>query len=160
VPGPFGATLLIGYSTRSGEYTRSRYLATLAQRKPRVTGWTGSPWILVAFPSSTVMSTPQASGQSCGQAAWTICFTSYRLYGHSPGRRRVEKTNKMGRRKAAPRKFSVLNYGNTRTRPATTMGFWVLRSLNTSPRVTRLAAPADCKPASPLIFSNMVGSPV
>src|SRR6266550_7305719 len=26
-----------------GEYTRSRYLATLAQRNPRVTGWEGSP---------------------------------------------------------------------------------------------------------------------
>src|ERR1700693_3084208 len=70
----FGATRRIGYSTRWGEYTRSRYLATLAQRKPRVTGWAGSPWIRVARPFSTVMSTPQASGQSCGQAAWTTFF--------------------------------------------------------------------------------------
>ena len=36
--GPFGATRLRGYNTRSGEYTRSRYFATFAQRKPRVTG--------------------------------------------------------------------------------------------------------------------------
>src|SRR5277367_4763167 len=35
---PFGPTRRIGYKTRSGEYTRSRYLATLAHRKPRVTG--------------------------------------------------------------------------------------------------------------------------
>src|SRR5208337_4918262 len=67
--GPFNPTRFIGYSTRSGEYTRSRYLATLAQRKPRVTGCAGSPWILVARPFSTVISTPQASGQSWGQAA-------------------------------------------------------------------------------------------
>src|SRR5882762_267087 len=72
--GPFGFTLLIGYRTRSGEYTRSRYLATLAQRNPRVTGCPGSPWILVARPSSMVIRTPQASGQSCGQAAWTTRF--------------------------------------------------------------------------------------
>src|ERR1700682_639505 len=71
---PFGFTLRIGYSTRSGEYTRSRYLATLAQRNPRVTGCSGSPWILVAHPSSMVIRTPQASGQSCGQAAWTTRF--------------------------------------------------------------------------------------
>ena len=35
---PLGAILLMGYSRRSGEYTRSRYLATLPQRNPRVTG--------------------------------------------------------------------------------------------------------------------------
>ena len=35
---PSGATLRMGYSTRSGEYTRSRYLATFAHKKPRVTG--------------------------------------------------------------------------------------------------------------------------
>src|SRR6185503_3125765 len=29
--GPFGATRFIGYSTRSGEYTRSRYFATFAE---------------------------------------------------------------------------------------------------------------------------------
>src|SRR5215831_16460265 len=73
--GPFGATRLRGYNTRSGEYTRSRYFATLAHRNPRVIGCVGSPWILVARPSSTVIKTPQASGQSCGQAAWTTLFT-------------------------------------------------------------------------------------
>src|SRR6185503_6153546 len=73
--GPFGATRLRGYNTRSGEYTRSRYFATFAQRNPRVTGCEGSPWIFVARPSSTVIRTPQASGQSCGQAAWTTLFT-------------------------------------------------------------------------------------
>src|SRR5580700_11743415 len=46
--GPFGLTRRIGYKTRSGEYTRSRYLATFAHRKPRVTGCAGSPTILVA----------------------------------------------------------------------------------------------------------------
>src|SRR5215471_17829926 len=73
-PGPLGPTLRIGYSTRSGEYTRSRYFATLAHKNPRVTGCSGSPWILVARPSCTVIKTPQASGQSCGQAAWTTFF--------------------------------------------------------------------------------------
>src|ERR1700730_1603939 len=72
--GPFAPTRLIGYKTRSGEYTRSRYLATFAHKKPRVTGCAGSPLTLVARPSSTVIKTPQASGQSCGQAAWTTCF--------------------------------------------------------------------------------------
>src|SRR6266700_6777961 len=72
--GPVGPTLLIGYSTRSGEYTRSKYFATLAHKNPRVTGCAGSPWIFTALPSSTVIRTPQASGQSCGQAAWTTCF--------------------------------------------------------------------------------------
>src|SRR5579862_5260828 len=73
----------MGYKTRSGEYTRSRYFATLAHKNPRVTGCSGSPWIFVARPSSTVISTPQASGQSCGQAAWTTCFIDLRLYGAS-----------------------------------------------------------------------------
>jgi len=40
---PFGAALRMGYKTRSGEYTRSRYFATLAQRNPWVTGCSGSP---------------------------------------------------------------------------------------------------------------------
>src|SRR4051812_46979550 len=73
VAGPLGtfARRFIGYSSRSGAYTLSIYLVTLAQRNPRVIGCCGSPSILTALPSSTVMSTPQASGQSCGQAAWT-----------------------------------------------------------------------------------------
>src|SRR6266852_8573378 len=79
--GPFGFTRLIGYSTLSGEYTRSRYLATFAHKNPRVTGCAGSPCIFVALPSSTVIRTPQASGQSWGHAAWTTFFTMLRLYG-------------------------------------------------------------------------------
>src|SRR4051812_20626241 len=73
VAGPLGtpARRFIGYSSRSGEYTLSIYLVTLAQRNPRVMGCCGSPWIFSALPSSTVIRTPQASGQSCGQAAWT-----------------------------------------------------------------------------------------
>ena len=43
LPRPFGRTRRMGYSTRSGEYTRSRYFATLAHKKPRVTGCAGSP---------------------------------------------------------------------------------------------------------------------
>src|SRR5215468_6347783 len=45
--GPFGATRLRGCNTRSGEYTRSRYFATFAQRNPWVIGCEGSPWIPV-----------------------------------------------------------------------------------------------------------------
>src|SRR5712691_1678927 len=78
---PLGTVLLrrMGYSTRSEEYTRSRYLATLPQRNPRVTGCEGSPCILTARPElapsvSTVIRTPQASGQSCGHAAYTCFF--------------------------------------------------------------------------------------
>src|SRR5215469_8440369 len=69
----------MGYSTRSGEYTRSRYFATLAHRNPCVMGCAGSPWILVARPSSTVISVPQASGQSCGHAACMTFFITQRL---------------------------------------------------------------------------------
>ena len=76
VPEPLSVTRRMGYSRRSGEYTRSRYCATLAHKKPRVTGCMGSPLMAVAcgapFLSSIVMSTPQASGQSWGQAAWTV----------------------------------------------------------------------------------------
>src|SRR5580765_6054551 len=64
----------MGYSTRSGEYTRSTYFDTFAHKNPRVTGCSGSPWIFVARPSCTVIKTPQASGQSCGQAAFTTSF--------------------------------------------------------------------------------------
>ena len=35
---PFAASLRIGYNTRSGEYTRSKYFATLAHKNPRVIG--------------------------------------------------------------------------------------------------------------------------
>src|SRR5260370_31204907 len=80
-PPPLGTFFLrrMGYSTRSEEYTRSRYLATLPQRNPRVTGCEGSPCILTARPElapsvSTVIRTPQASGQSCGHAAYTCFF--------------------------------------------------------------------------------------
>src|SRR5665213_3291746 len=76
VSGPFAAPAFrrIGYSSRSGEYTRSRYRATFPHRKPLVTGCPGSPCTLVARPVSvsTVTSTPQESGQSCVQTAWTI----------------------------------------------------------------------------------------
>ena len=41
--GPLGPIRLSGYNTRSGEYTRSRYFATLAHKNPRVTGCSGSP---------------------------------------------------------------------------------------------------------------------
>src|SRR5439155_13715481 len=80
VPRPFGPTLLIGYSTRSREYTRSRYFATLAHRKPRVIGCEGSPWIFTALPLSTVIRTPQASGQSWGHAACTTCFMVFIIW--------------------------------------------------------------------------------
>src|SRR5579885_2555946 len=78
----------MGYNTRSGEYTRSRYFETLAHKNPRVKGCAGSHLIFVARPSSTVIRTPQASGQSCGQAAWTTCFISpdYRAWLHAGGR--------------------------------------------------------------------------
>src|SRR5437764_13380904 len=39
--------------------------------EPSVNGDCGSPWILVATPSSTVTSIAQVSGQSCGQATRT-----------------------------------------------------------------------------------------
>ena len=41
--GPLGPILRMGYITRSGEYTRSRYFATFAHKNPRVTGCSGSP---------------------------------------------------------------------------------------------------------------------
>src|SRR5581483_10249355 len=91
--GPFGATRRSGYSTRSGEYTRSRYFATLAHKKPRVTGWAGSPWIFTARSSSTVIRTPQASGQSCGQAAWTTFLTMTDYKGESAVGRRLSCSN-------------------------------------------------------------------
>src|SRR5579885_1954276 len=71
----------MGYNTRSGEYTRSRYFETLAHKNPRVKGCAGSPLIFVARPSCTVIRTPQASGQSCGHAAWMTCGMKVKLYG-------------------------------------------------------------------------------
>ena len=39
----FGADASHGIEQAVGEYSRSRYCATLPHRKPRVTGWSGSP---------------------------------------------------------------------------------------------------------------------
>src|SRR5579859_6475543 len=71
---------LIGYSSPSGEYTRSKYFATFPHRNPRVTGCDGSPCIFTARPvaSSTVTSTPHESGQSCEQTACTTFIPSKR----------------------------------------------------------------------------------
>src|ERR1700722_3196667 len=77
----------MGYSSRSGEYTRSRYCATLPHRKPCVTGCEGSPSTFTArsdaAPSapvsdSTVTSTPHESGQSCEHTACTtfVCVSA------------------------------------------------------------------------------------
>jgi len=66
---PFAAILRMGYSTRSGEYTRSRYLATFAHRK---SARHRMLWIALDFGGAPVFHrdhTPQASGQSCGHAA-------------------------------------------------------------------------------------------
>src|ERR1700757_437602 len=100
-PGPLGLILRMGYSTRSGEYTLSKYFETFAHRNPRVTGCSGSPWIFVARPSCTVINTPQASGQSCGQAAFTICFMLVRLYVPSFERLSLTQAQKEGWPKAA-----------------------------------------------------------
>jgi hypothetical protein len=43
-----------------------------------------------------VINTPQASGQSCGHAAWTTCFMSLNYMGASPCRddeQRQERTD-------------------------------------------------------------------
>src|SRR5215831_12954859 len=102
ISGPFGAIRRKGCKTRSGEYTRSRYFATFAHRNPRVTGCSGSPWIMVARPSSTVINTPHASGQSWGHAAFTTCFMLVRLYvGLLCGRHPVPGINRHGAPKEA-----------------------------------------------------------
>ena len=44
-----------------------------------MTGWVGSPWILVARPvrASTVTRMPQLSGQSWVQTAWTVWVVGF-----------------------------------------------------------------------------------
>jgi hypothetical protein len=50
-------------------------------QKPARHRMRGIPWIFVTRPSCTVIKTPHASGQSCGQAAWTTFFGSVQLTG-------------------------------------------------------------------------------
>src|SRR5690349_7683008 len=71
LPSPFLPTRRIGYWRRSAWYVRSTYRFTLVQRKPLVTGWSGSPDTLIARLSSTVTSMAHVSGQSWGQAPRT-----------------------------------------------------------------------------------------
>src|SRR3984957_8421402 len=62
-----------GWRRRAGEYSRSRYLATFPQRKPRVTGWAGLPRSFEPCPAtSTSIRREQASGQSSAQTEWWV----------------------------------------------------------------------------------------
>ena len=63
-PAPFGPTRRSGFSTRSGELTRSAYSRTLPQITPLVNGWSGLPVTDVSRPSSTVTTRLQHDGQS------------------------------------------------------------------------------------------------
>lgn len=71
----------------------------------------------------------------------------------------VDRKQKRGGAKPPHKSQITLHYGSTRTCPATTIGLPEPLS-NTKPRVTKLAAPADCRPANPLTFSKVVKLPV
>ena len=58
--------------SRSGEFWRAGNCEVREQRKPFVTGWSGSPPSLTSRPSSTVAINPQASGQSRLQTVRSI----------------------------------------------------------------------------------------
>src|SRR3954463_6144442 len=72
LPSPFLPARFMGSRRRSGAQGRSKECEALVQSVPSVNGIVGSPWIFVAMPSSTVTSIAQVSGQSCGQATWTV----------------------------------------------------------------------------------------
>ena len=69
----FRANALLRIEQPVGEYSRSKYRATLPHRNPRVTGCSGFPRKWLPLPSSTLMSREQQSGQSSAQ---TECRTS------------------------------------------------------------------------------------
>src|SRR6185436_2805846 len=63
-PWALGANSFHGEEHAAGGVNPTQKFRYLGAKKSSGTGWPGSPWILVALPSSTVTSTPQASGQS------------------------------------------------------------------------------------------------
>src|SRR5271170_2824695 len=79
LPWPFAPTRFWGYRSRPGEYSRSRYRATLPHRNPRVTGWSGFPRNRLPFlssipgPSAISISNEQQSGQSSAQTECRTC---------------------------------------------------------------------------------------
>ena len=95
-PSPLAPVRRSGVSTRSGEWTHSCSRLTLAQAKPAVIGWSGSPWSFSRRPSSTVASSEHWSGQSWAQAVrmvWIIVRNIVReALGlvNRPGRRLLE----------------------------------------------------------------------
>ncbi len=79
-----------------------------------MTGCAGSPWILVARPFSMLISTPQASGQSCGHTAWTTFFIAEnQLCDYPMGRPKKRWT---APRNPAPAKLFVA-FGTNRLNP-------------------------------------------
>src|ERR1017187_10135834 len=86
-PWPFAPTRRCGWSRRPGEYSRSRYCATLPHRNPRVTGCAGSPRSLEPRPSSTLISSEQQSGQSSAHTEWRVSAIEelYRRWDRPPG---------------------------------------------------------------------------
>src|SRR5262249_35776140 len=72
-PSPFAPVRLSGVASRSGECTSSASRLTLAQAKPAVKGWSGSPWIRTTRSFSTCARSEHMSGQSWAQATRTTC---------------------------------------------------------------------------------------
>src|SRR5712691_2615440 len=83
LPSPFLPMRRSGVVNRSGECTISASRLTLAQAKPAVKGWSGSPLMRFTRPSSTSANSEHISGQSCAQ---TIRTVSMRRFCHSESR--------------------------------------------------------------------------
>ena len=67
LPSPLAPMRRSGVARRSGECTSSASRLTLAQAKPAVNGWSGSPSTRTTRPFSTCASSEHMSGQSCAQ---------------------------------------------------------------------------------------------
>src|SRR5271170_6856473 len=74
LPSPLAPIRRRGVAIRSGEMTSSASRLVLAQAKPEVNGWSGSPRTCATCPFSTLTSSEHESGQSCAQTTRIVCI--------------------------------------------------------------------------------------
>src|SRR5262245_43005046 len=79
LPSPLAPMRCSGVAIRSGECTSSASRFTLAQAKPAVNGWSGSPSIRTTRSFSTCASKEHMSGQSCAQTTRTVSTPASRI---------------------------------------------------------------------------------
>src|SRR5271155_123520 len=107
LPSPLAPIRRRGVAIRSGELTSSASRLVLAQAKPAVNGWSGSPRTCATCPFSTLTSSEHESGQSCAQTTRTVCIlvplsdmlSAIRIYHEAPFSPRVWQRGTICQRK-------------------------------------------------------------